>query len=839
MPRTRPGRKFCTECGAPLAAACPTCGASLDGTASASAASAARRSRASRAGSCASRRRLRPPSAGSSRCSSPTWSASRRPPEARDAEETRELLSRYFDTAQRLIERYGGTVEKFIGDAVMAVWGTPVANEDDAERAVRAALDLVAAVPELDPALAARAGVLTGEAAVTLGAEGQGMVAGDLVNTASRIQSAAEPGTVLVGEATKRATEAAIAYEDGGRARAEGEGRADARSAGRCACSAARGGAQRSAGLEPPFVGRDRELRLVKELFHASAEERKAHLVSVTGIAGIGKSRLAWEFEKYIDGLVEEVWWHRGRCLAYGEGVAYWALAEMVRMRARIGEDEATATALRQAPRRRRAARPRPRGARLDRAAARPAARARRARRRASGRTCSPPGGSSSSGWPTQGPCVLVFEDIQWADAGAARLRRAPARVVAEPPDLRARARPARGRLERSTGLGRATRRRSRSSRSPSRRWRPCWTGSCRACPASSAPRSSPERKASRSTRSRPCGCCSTAACSSARATRTARPGRSRSSTCRRRCTRSLAARLDGLTPEERRDRRRTRPCSGRRSRSRASPRSPGRDEDDVETLLSDLIRKEVLTLQADPRSPERGQYALPPGPAEARRLRDPLEGRAEGAPPRRGTPHLDGMGGRGDRRDRRRALPGGVPARPRGRRRRRDQGHGPGRARPCRRARGVARRDRRGRRYLRAGRRARRRPARGGAAARAGRALGLQRRRHGGRQARAGAVEGALCGSRGRRARRPLVEAAVANTEWQLHQADQALERLQAAYAVLVEGERGRGVRRGRRRAGARASSSWATSRAPSARSTPRSRRPSGSGCPRRSRRG
>jgi class 3 adenylate cyclase len=135
---------------------------------------------------------------------------------SRDAEDTRELLTRHFETCQRLISLYGGTVEKFIGDAVMAVWGTPAANEDDAERAVRAALDLVAAVPELDASLRARAGVLTGEAAVTIGAEGQGMVAGDLVNTASRIQAAADPGTVLVGEATKRATEAAIAYDDAG-----------------------------------------------------------------------------------------------------------------------------------------------------------------------------------------------------------------------------------------------------------------------------------------------------------------------------------------------------------------------------------------------------------------------------------------------------------------------------------------------------------------------------------------------------------------------------------------------------------------------------------------------
>src|SRR5918912_1597443 len=115
----------------------------------------------------------------------------------------------------------------------------------------------------------------------------------------------------------------------------------DAGRAGRAVrVTAARGGALRSEGLEAPFVGRERELRLVKELFHAAAEQSRAQLVQISGIAGIGKSRLAWEFFKYLDGLAENIFWHRGRCLAYGEGVTYWALAEIVRTRAQILEGE-------------------------------------------------------------------------------------------------------------------------------------------------------------------------------------------------------------------------------------------------------------------------------------------------------------------------------------------------------------------------------------------------------------------------------------------------------------------------------------------------------------------
>ena len=333
--------KFCGECGAALTAVCPACstpnepgrkfcyecGASLGGLPGSAAAVPALQ----RQTPAAERRLVSVLFADLVGFTSAS--------EGRDAEETRELLTRYFDTCRTVIERYGGTVEKFIGDAVMAVWGTPVAHEDDAERAVRAALELVAAISDLAPGIRARAGVLTGEAAVTIGAEGQGMVAGDLVNTASRIQSAAEPGSVLVGEATKRTTEAAIAYAAAGEHQLKGKTEPVATWQA-LRVTAGRGGALKSAGLEPPFVGRDREIRLVKELFHACAAERRAQLVSVVGIAGIGKSRLGWEFFKYVDGLSEDVWWHRGRCLAYGEGVAFWALAEMVRMRAQITEGE-------------------------------------------------------------------------------------------------------------------------------------------------------------------------------------------------------------------------------------------------------------------------------------------------------------------------------------------------------------------------------------------------------------------------------------------------------------------------------------------------------------------
>src|SRR5205085_12432798 len=153
------------------------------------------------------------------------------------------------------------------------------------------------------------------------------------------------PGAVLVSEATRRASERAIVYEDAGAFELKGkEGQTPLWRALRVVSGV--GGQLKSEGLEAPFVGRTRELQQIKDLFHVCADERKAELVSVTGIGGIGKSRLAWEFYKYFDGIVERVWWHRGRCLAYGEGVTYWALAEMVRSRCRIAEDEEAPAAL-------------------------------------------------------------------------------------------------------------------------------------------------------------------------------------------------------------------------------------------------------------------------------------------------------------------------------------------------------------------------------------------------------------------------------------------------------------------------------------------------------------
>jgi len=348
------GRKFCKECGAALAVICANCGAGNP-------------SDAKFCGECGNTLQAGVTAVGSPAAARPTTapgqSATEAPyaerrlvsvlfadlvgfttlAEGRDPEDTRELLSRYFDLSRDVITRHGGTVEKFIGDAVMAVWGAPVAREDDAERAVRAALALVDAVKGLGPDIQARAGVLTGEAAVTVGAMGEGMVAGDIVNTASRLQSVAPAGAVLVGESTEHAANQAIQFEPAGEQTLKGKA-APVPAFRAVRVVAELGGRNRAGSLEAPFVGREDDFRLLKDLFHATGRDKRPRLVSVTGPAGIGKSRLAWEFSKYVDGLVEDTYWHAGRSPSYGEGVTFWALGEMVRRRAELleSDDEAT-----------------------------------------------------------------------------------------------------------------------------------------------------------------------------------------------------------------------------------------------------------------------------------------------------------------------------------------------------------------------------------------------------------------------------------------------------------------------------------------------------------------
>ena len=258
-----------------------------------------------------------------------------------DPEDVRDLLGHYFDAARSIVDRYGGTIEKFIGDAVMAVWGTPVAREDDAERAVRAALELVDAVTALQPQVAtadlrARAGVVTGQAAL-LASQQEGVVVGDRVNTAARVQAAAEPGSVLVDDVTRQVTSTAIVYEDAGHH--ELKGKAEPLRLWRAVEAVASLPGESRDFLQARFVGRDPDLRLVKELFHAGVRGRSVRLVAISGPAGVGKTRLRGEFLDYLMTLTDRYLWHPGRCLPYGDGVAYWALAEMVRHRLGIPED--------------------------------------------------------------------------------------------------------------------------------------------------------------------------------------------------------------------------------------------------------------------------------------------------------------------------------------------------------------------------------------------------------------------------------------------------------------------------------------------------------------------
>lgn len=334
------GAKFCVECGQPFARTCPACGTPAAGRFCQECGTAIGPPAPAAAPAVTGPPAVTPAPVSERRTTTVLFGdlvSFTTLSEQREPEEVRELLSAYFAVARTVVGRYGGTLEKFIGDAVMAVWGVPVSHEDDAERAVRAALDMVAEVAALGesvgaPDLQLRVGITTGSVAVVLGAVNEGMVAGDAVNTAARVQTAAAPGAVWTDQETRGLTAAAVSYSDMGEHALKGKTepvrlfRADA-------IVAAVGGAQRVDGLEAPMVGREAEMRRVKELFHATEADGRPRVVVVTGGPGLGKSRLGWEFEKYVDGLSDFVRWHRGRSLSYGEGVAFWAFAEMVRSR--------------------------------------------------------------------------------------------------------------------------------------------------------------------------------------------------------------------------------------------------------------------------------------------------------------------------------------------------------------------------------------------------------------------------------------------------------------------------------------------------------------------------
>jgi class 3 adenylate cyclase len=268
--------------------------------------------------------------------------------ESRDSEDVRNMLTDYFDRSKAIIELYGGEIDKFIGDAVMGVWGAGAAHEDDAERATRAALDLVEMVAELGeelgvPELSARAGVLSGETAVGPGGNEKGLVVGDLVNTASRLQSIAPPGGVFVGAPTRDLIEANIETVAAGEHIVKGKDiPVPAFQALRVISDPSRAGGDL---LEGPFVGRDDELRMLKDQLQATGREGRARLVSIVGEGGIGKTRLSQELLRWIDGIAQTIYYHHGRSPSYGDGVTFWALGEMIRQRAGIAEGDDPAKA--------------------------------------------------------------------------------------------------------------------------------------------------------------------------------------------------------------------------------------------------------------------------------------------------------------------------------------------------------------------------------------------------------------------------------------------------------------------------------------------------------------
>jgi class 3 adenylate cyclase len=259
-----------------------------------------------------------------------------------DPESFRRVMARYFDVARRCLERHGGTVEKFIGDAVMAVFGVPTMHEDDALRALRAAVELRDALASINVelehdygiSLLLRTGVNTGD--VVTGTE-QRLVTGDAVNVAARLEQAAQSGEILIGEQTRLLARGAIEVESVERLALKGK--ANPLPAHRL-LQVVEGASAFERRLDAPLVGRDDELAKLRAAFEAAVSERRCRLVTVLGPPGIGKSRLARELQA---ALAAEATVLFGRCLPYGEGITYWPLVEIFR---EAGAEEELAAAL-------------------------------------------------------------------------------------------------------------------------------------------------------------------------------------------------------------------------------------------------------------------------------------------------------------------------------------------------------------------------------------------------------------------------------------------------------------------------------------------------------------
>jgi class 3 adenylate cyclase/tetratricopeptide (TPR) repeat protein len=263
-----------------------------------------------------------------------------------DPEDVRARIRPYHARLRQEIERHGGTVEKFVGDAVMAAFGAPVAHEDDAERAVRAGLRILEAIAELNEAdpgldLQVRVGINTGEAVVAVDArpeQGEGIVTGDVVNTAARIQGAAPVDGVAVSEQTYRPTSRLFDYEP--LVPVSVKGKAEPLPLWRAKAARSRFGSDIGDRFRTPFVGRELEKPLLIGIFERAAQQRSVQLVTVVGEPGVGKTRLIAELDEYVDAKPELTRWRQGRCLPYGEGITFWALGEILKAEAGILESD-------------------------------------------------------------------------------------------------------------------------------------------------------------------------------------------------------------------------------------------------------------------------------------------------------------------------------------------------------------------------------------------------------------------------------------------------------------------------------------------------------------------